>query len=875
MILEFAALSRLSGESVFEEVASKAMDYLWTARNRQSNLVGAVLNVNTGDWVRRESGVGAGIDSYYEYVAKAYVLLGEDKYLDRWNTHYSAVMKYMNNGPLMVDVHMHRPTTNSKHFVDALGAFLPGLQVLMGDLKPAIEQHEILYQVTKKHNFLPEAITADFQVHWGQHFLRPEFVESTYFLYKATKDPHYLQVGKKVLKALQTHARVTCGYAAVKDVRTMTHEDRLDSFVLSETFKYLYLLFAKEDELYLDINQFVFTTEAHLLPLSLARLSNSTVVPVKDEYHQFLPQDEDVEFALSCPSTRYMFPDHSCSVTAATSLRAPLGNVVEDSSPKIKIFKRRLLASEFQSGNPEHLNLVKEMGINLQSLPDGRIQLLHTFANALSQDDAEEGLLFMQEMIDLSKQVQSQDSPPKQVTYSQGASKISLQAGPAQFGPSLKHPAKVTGRLVLAQDSKACIGSLQNGEDMKGNIVLVERGDCMFIEKARVIQSMGGIGGIVMDTAEGSAASASPIFAMSGDGSDDVSIPMVFLFSKEADELMKVKTDNPDLEVTLEEKSTSQKSGKACMANQKSDEMADLIYQNMESAKIYWFSNNRFQCSYLQYYKNKIILDPESPLSILQRDIRFLGINYGQILNPDLPTRKLHRDVKLLGVNHGPVIRLDTPDNSELSDIETDLDKLRNEVQSRFEELNEKLILFRIKQRVQGIDNEDNSKLDVPAVPSEEEDSDLLPKSPAHAFLHKSIETQLNLDELTEPDGEIISIKTVGSEIISEQIRTVSNKDGSSKTFRTIQRHTNDDLSTVVGVGTAKLVEIPRIKSTQDTPDTKDTQDTPEIKQVFSLNTEDPLGELVIDHEDVLEEEVVEEVVLSDTDENITGEKKP
>ena len=78
-----------------------------------------------------------------------------------------------------------------------------------------------------------------------------------------------------------------------------------------------------------------------------------------------------------------------------------------------------------------------------------------------------------------------------------------------------------------------------------------------------------------------------------------------------------------------------------------------------------------------------------------------------------------------------------------------------------------------------------------------------------------------------------------------------------------------DDLSTVVGVGTAKLVEIPRIKSTQD------TQDTPEIKQVFSLNIEDPLGELVIDHEDVLEEEVVEEVVLSDTDQNISGEKKP
>ena len=35
----------------------------------------------------------------------------------------------INLGPLMTDVHMHRPTTNSKHFTDALGAFWPGLQV--------------------------------------------------------------------------------------------------------------------------------------------------------------------------------------------------------------------------------------------------------------------------------------------------------------------------------------------------------------------------------------------------------------------------------------------------------------------------------------------------------------------------------------------------------------------------------------------------------------------------------------------------------------------------------------------------------------------------------------------------------------------------
>lgn len=52
------------------------MDVLWRMRHRGTDLMGSVLNVNSGDWVRRDSGVGAGIDSYYEYCLKAYILLG-------------------------------------------------------------------------------------------------------------------------------------------------------------------------------------------------------------------------------------------------------------------------------------------------------------------------------------------------------------------------------------------------------------------------------------------------------------------------------------------------------------------------------------------------------------------------------------------------------------------------------------------------------------------------------------------------------------------------------------------------------------------------------------------------------------------------------
>lgn len=135
IILEMAALSRLTGEPIFEEKAQHAMDELWKMRHRSSDLMGTVLNVHSGDWIRRDSGVGAGIDSYYEYCLKAYILLGDDKYLARFNRHYSAVMKYISQGPMLLDVHMHRPHTNSRNYMDALLAFWPGLQVLKGMFK--------------------------------------------------------------------------------------------------------------------------------------------------------------------------------------------------------------------------------------------------------------------------------------------------------------------------------------------------------------------------------------------------------------------------------------------------------------------------------------------------------------------------------------------------------------------------------------------------------------------------------------------------------------------------------------------------------------------------------------------------------------------
>ena len=65
---------------------------------------------------------------------------------------------------------------------------------MKGDIQQAIQMHELLYQVFLKYDFIPEAFTHKFDIHWGQNPLRPEFAESTYLLYKATEDPYYLKV---------------------------------------------------------------------------------------------------------------------------------------------------------------------------------------------------------------------------------------------------------------------------------------------------------------------------------------------------------------------------------------------------------------------------------------------------------------------------------------------------------------------------------------------------------------------------------------------------------------------------------------------------------------------------------------------------------
>ncbi|XP_036376859.1 ER degradation-enhancing alpha-mannosidase-like protein 3 isoform X2 [Megalops cyprinoides] len=558
IILEFAALSRFTGDPVFEVHARRALDFLWEKRQRHSNLVGTTINIHSGEWVRRESGVGAGIDSYYEYLLKAYILLGDDLFLQRFNIHYASIMKYISQPPLLLDVHIHKPLLPARTWMDSLLAFFPGLQVLKGDIRPAIETHEMLYQVTKKHNFLPEAFTTDFHVHWAQHPLRPEFAESTYFLYKATRDPYYLEVGRSVLENLNRFARVPCGFAAMKDVRTGSHEDRMDSFFLAEMFKYLFLLFAEAEDLPFDVEDYIFTTEAHLLPLSL---STTPLVRAPPAGNTTTGEDlDDSNFDWSCPNTRLLFPDPAFP----RSFREPIRNAVDKNCPRPALRgepgagRPPLRARDFMASNPEHLELLRRMGVSLIHLKDGRVQLVQHATQAVSPMAAEDGLRFMQEMMELSSQQQKEQLPPRavQIVSHPFFGRVVLTAGPAQFGTDLsKSKTGVQGFVAVAEPYSGC-SELSNGDLLAGRIALLQRGQCMFAEKARHIQRAGAIGGIVIDDTEGSSSDTAPLFQMAGDGrsTDDITLPLLFLFHKEGNILLEALREYREVEVLLSDK---------------------------------------------------------------------------------------------------------------------------------------------------------------------------------------------------------------------------------------------------------------------------------------------------------------------------------
>ncbi|KAI5194106.1 seven-hairpin glycosidase [Aureobasidium subglaciale] len=95
------------------------------------------------------------------------------------------------------------------------------------------------------------------------YILRPEAIESIFYLYRITGDAHWREVGWQMFLAVQKYTHTTYGASALDDVtKTVPGQvDSEESFWLAETLKYFYLLFEEEGVISLD--EWVLNTEAH------------------------------------------------------------------------------------------------------------------------------------------------------------------------------------------------------------------------------------------------------------------------------------------------------------------------------------------------------------------------------------------------------------------------------------------------------------------------------------------------------------------------------------------------------------------------------------------------------------------------------------
>ena len=200
---------------------------------------------------------------------------------------------------------------------------------------------------------------------------------------------------------------------------TGQHEDRMDSFVLAETFKYLYLLFDSTPHSYIDIDQFIFTTEAHLIPMNFFLFTINDTLQ-KDFYEKTLVSArlyEQKNLSLTakvndnrakhnqCPAMDDQFKSHEYKERLRQKIRGDQ-DMTETVTTKSRIemekrprkyderndqaifallflfsseSHRRLSASEFSAADPEHVAQLAQMGIQIQTMSDGRKTTLICF----------------------------------------------------------------------------------------------------------------------------------------------------------------------------------------------------------------------------------------------------------------------------------------------------------------------------------------------------------------------------------------------------------------------------------------------------------------------------------------------------------------
>ncbi|XP_063393394.1 endoplasmic reticulum mannosyl-oligosaccharide 1,2-alpha-mannosidase [Cydia fagiglandana] len=290
--LEFRELSRASNNPAFEDAAAAVSEKIHQLPKKHG-LVPIFINPNTGQFLPHATiTLGARGDSYYEYLLKQWLHTGKtinyllDDYLTaiegvrEFLARRSTPNKYLFIGELLAGSEAFNPK------MDHLTCFLPGTLALghangLPDwhMTMAEELMTTCYLTYKAHpTFLAPEIThfnlasatSDMYTKTADahSLLRPEFIESLFYLYQITGNTTYQDWGWQIYQGFEKYAKVPNGYTSLANVKSEkpVQRDMMESFFLSETLKYLYLLFS-DDRYLIDLSKYVFNSEAHPLPI--------------------------------------------------------------------------------------------------------------------------------------------------------------------------------------------------------------------------------------------------------------------------------------------------------------------------------------------------------------------------------------------------------------------------------------------------------------------------------------------------------------------------------------------------------------------------------------------------------------------------------
>jgi mannosidase alpha-like ER degradation enhancer 2 len=146
----------------------------------------------------------------------------------------------------------------------ALDAYFPAVLALGGQIVRAEELQSSCFKMWELYDLEPELIDfSDMSIVEDGYPLRPEIIESAYYLYHFTEDGKYLIMAKKFWDDINQYCKTDYGFTEVTSVYTKEKGNKMHSFFLSETLKYFYLIFSDDEPI--NFNDVIFTTEAHPL----------------------------------------------------------------------------------------------------------------------------------------------------------------------------------------------------------------------------------------------------------------------------------------------------------------------------------------------------------------------------------------------------------------------------------------------------------------------------------------------------------------------------------------------------------------------------------------------------------------------------------